>query len=164
MVTSGIGQRWAALVSASDEGRPSEMRPILDEVMALDEEERAEAVRSMVEAEYALPDAELQAFTLSRLRAWLAIAGEDMEAAKSLARGYDAAFDRMPGGAAMRRSTTVQTVARTSLSVEEVQGLFDLIPSIVRQIPRAVPPSTAGAAASSGQASMAAKKPFWKFW
>src|SRR5690606_32440398 len=113
----------------------------------------------MVRGEYGLTDAQLRTFTVSRLRAWLAVASNNMEGAQSLARGYDAAFDHLPADMAMRRSTTVQTVARQDLTTDEVQGLFDLIPSIVRQVPRAVP-----SAAHTPPTQQQAKKPFWKFW
>jgi len=162
MVTSNdIGGRWAALAAAGEDERGAQMRVILNEVLALDEGARIEVVRQMVEAEYALPDAQLKPFTVSRLRTWLAIAGSNLESAQSIARGYDAAFEKMPGAAAMRRSTTVQGVARDVLTVEEVQGLFALIPSIVRQVPRAIPPSTPRPPKPDEAPS---KKPFWKFW
>ncbi|MDA1240638.1 MAG: hypothetical protein O2798_07320 [Chloroflexi bacterium] len=161
MVTSNdIGVRWAGLASAGEAERGQQMRAILDEVLALDEGARVEVVRRMVEAEYALTDEQLRPFTVSRLRSWLAIADSDLASAQAIARGYDAAFEQMPGAAAMRRSTTVQTVARTTLSAAEIQGLFALIPSIVQQIPRAVP----SAHTQRKEDAPEAKKPFWKFW
>ena len=156
---STIADRWVALAGESEAERATKMRGILDEVLALAEAERATTIASMVQGEYGLEDAQLRPFTASRLRTWLAIAAGNPEGAQSLARGYDAAFDTLPAAQAMRRSTTVQTVARTELTPNEVTGLFDLIPSIVRQVPRAIPPTR-----QYDKPSDNPKKPFWKFW
>lgn len=154
---SSLADRWAGLAGASEGDRGVRMRAILDEVLNLDEAERGTAVDGMVRAEYALDDAQLRPFTTDRLRTWLGIAQDDMSGAQSLARGYDAAFDKLGASLAMRRSSMVQTVARHDLTPEEVTGLFDLIPSIVRQVPRAIPPTRQFEKPER-------KKPFWKFW
>ena len=156
---STIADRWVALAGESEADRATKMRGILDEVLALGEGERTTTIASMVQGEYGLDDAQLRPFTVSRLRTWLAIAGGNLEGAQALARGYDAAFDTLPAAQAMRRSTTVQTVARTDLTPQEVTGLFDLIPSIVRQVPRAIPPTR-----HYDKPGDEKKKPFWKFW
>jgi hypothetical protein len=156
---STIADRWVALAAESDAERATKMRGILDEVLALGEVERATTVASMVQGEYGLDDAQLRPFTVSRLRTWLAIAAGNLEGAQSLARGYDAAFDKLPAAQAMRRSTIVQTVARMELTPEEVTGLFDLIPSIVRQVPRATQPTRHYDKPGDDK-----KKPFWRFW
>ena len=139
---STIADRWVALAGESEADRATKMRGILDEVLALGEGERTTTIASMVQGEYGLDDAQLRPFTVSRLRTWLAIAGGNLE-----------------GAQAMRRSTTVQTVARTDLTPQEVTGLFDLIPSIVRQVPRAIPPTR-----HYDKPGDEKKKPFWKFW
>lgn len=160
MVTSpSIGERWAGLAALSDAERRAQMRPILEEVLALEEGERSSTVEAMVAAEYALDDAELRPFTASRLRTWLAIAEDNMDGAVALARGYDGAFERLGGAMAFRRSTTVQAVARHELTSDEVKGLFDLIPSIVRQVPRTIPPT-------KYYEKPEQRRPFWKlrFW
>ena len=158
MVTnSGLAERWAGLASVADDERAGKMRALLDEVLALGETERTSAIETMVQHEYALEDAQLRPFTISRLRAWLQIADGNMEGATSLARGYDAAFDRLGAALAMRRSTMVQTVARHDLTPEEVTGLFNLIPSIVRQVPKSTAPTRVYEKPEQ-------KKPFWKFW
>jgi len=154
---SSLAERWAALAGDSEGNRRSGMRAILDEVLGLDEAERSTAIEGMVQAEYALDDAQLRPFTVDRLRTWLTIAQDNMGGAQSLARGYDAAFDKLGAALAMRRSSMVQTVARHDLTPEEVTGLFDLIPSIVRQVPRAIPPTRQ-------YDKPERKKPFWKFW
>ncbi len=154
---SGIAERWAALASAADGERVGMMRVVLDEVLALGDAERASAIETMVQREYALDDAQLRPFTISRLRAWLQIAEGNMDGATALARGYDAAFDKLGAAMAMRRSTLVQTVARHDLTPEEVGGLFNLIPSIVRQVPKSV-------RSTQVYDKPGRKKPFWKFW
>lgn len=154
---SSIAERWAALAGEPEGERTAAMRQILEEVLALDDAERQTTIERMVEREYALPDDQLRPFTISRLRTWLGIANGNMEGAQTLARGYDMAFDRLGASMAMRRSTIVQTIARHDLEPDEVTGLFDLIPSIVRQVPRAVSPTPTWE-------RPAAKKPFWKFW
>ncbi|MCB9482656.1 MAG: hypothetical protein H6674_07520 [Dehalococcoidia bacterium] len=158
MVTnSGIAERWAGLASAADDERVGKMREVLDDVLALGDAERTSTIESMVQSEYALDEAQLRPFTISRLRAWLQVADGNMDGATSLARGYDAAFDKLGASLAMRRSTMVQTVARHDLTPEEVAGLFNLIPSIVRQVPKSTAPTRVYDKPEQ-------KKPFWKFW
>lgn len=155
-----FGTRWGALAGEPEAAQASGMRSVLDEVVRLPEAERAEVIEAMVKAEYALDDAALHVFTANRLRTWLALSASDMEAAKTVVHGYDSAFEHLPGGMAMRRATMVQTVARTEMTPEEVAGLFELIPSIVRQVPRSAPSpkyTPAGGVAVK-------KKPAWKFW
>lgn len=160
-----FGSRWGALAGQSGPAQVSGMRSVLDEVVGLPDAERVEVIEAMVKAEYALDSAALHPFTASRLRTWLALSSDDMEAAKKVVNGYDTAFERLPGDMAMRRATTVQTVARTEMTAEEVTGLFDLIPSIVRQVPRSAPSPKYAPAGSGGTATMAPKKkPAWKFW
>lgn len=159
MVTgSSIAERWVSLADVPDGERVDRMKTLLGEVVPLEQGERLQTIEGMVQAEYALDDERLRPFTVSRLRAWLAIADENMEDALALARGYDAAFDHLGAAMAMRRSTMVQTVARQDLQPAEVTGLFDLIPSIVRQVPRAIPETR------HYDKPEEKKKPFWKFW
>lgn len=161
-----FGERWGALSGVSGAAQAAGMRGVLDEVAQLADAERGEAIEAMVKAEYALDNAALHPFTASRLRTWLALSSDDMEAARKIVHGYDSAFERLPGEMAMRRATIVQTVARSEMTLEEVTGLFDLIPSLVRQVPRAVRSSNYAPAGSGGAAAMAPgkKKPVWKFW
>jgi hypothetical protein len=162
---SEFGARWGALSGESGATQIAGMRAILDEVVALPDEARVDAIEAMVAAEYALEASVLHSFTTSRLRAWLAMSANDMEAAKKVVNGYDTAFERLPGAMAMRRATIVQTVARVEMTPEEVTGLFALIPSIVQQVPRAVPSSMSTPAGGAVAAmAPAKKKPAWKFW
>lgn len=141
------------------------MVPVLAEVAAQGEEERLASVVEMVSAEYALEDAALHEFTAHRLRALLALGAGDPEAVRTLSDAYDRAFDRLPAAMAMRRTTVIQTVARTLLSPEEVSGLFALGPAFARQIPRGTVgmPMPAGKRAQETVATVPAQ-PRWKFW
>ncbi|MDP2327106.1 MAG: hypothetical protein Q8M79_03360 [Dehalococcoidia bacterium] len=154
------GTTWAGLASRPEAERVGPMCDLLREVMSLPEDQRATALDGMVRAEYALDDATLHSFTASRLRAWLRLAGDDMESARTLSRAWDQVFDGMPAETAMRRATVVQTVARSELSSEEVAVLFEFIPSIVRQIPRA--PSSLSQRIA--EAPPERDTPWWKFW
>lgn len=154
------GTTWAGLAGLSEADRVGPMCALLREVMSLPEDQRTTALNSMVRAEYALDDATLHSFTASRLRAWLRLAGDDMNFARSLSQSWDRVFDGMPAETAMRRATVVQTVARSELNAEEVAVLFEFIPSIVRQIPRA--PS--GLAQRVAEAPPERDTPWWKFW
>ncbi|MDO9443687.1 MAG: hypothetical protein Q7K37_00065 [Dehalococcoidia bacterium] len=154
------GTTWAGFASQPEAERVGPMCDQLRAVMSLPEDQRVAALSGMVRAEYALDEATLHSFTASRLRAWLRLAGEDMELARSLSREWDHVFDGMPGDTAMRRATVVQTVARSELNAEEVSVLFEFIPSIVRQIPRA--PSSLSQRVA--EAPPERDTPWWKFW
>lgn len=154
------GMTWAGLASRSEAERVTPMCDLLRQVMSLPEDQRTEVLNGMVRAEYALDEAALHSFTASRLRAWLRLAGEDMELARLLSRDWDRVFDGMPAETAMRRATVVQTVARSELNAEEVAVLFEFIPSIVRQIPRA--PSNLSRQVAD--APPEPDTPWWKFW
>lgn len=154
------GTAWAGLASRPEAERVGPMCDLLREVMSLPEDQRSAALNGMVRAEYALDEATLHSFTASRLRAWLRLAGDDMESARTLSRAWDQVFDGMPAETAMRRATVVQTVARSELNAEEVAVLFEFIPSIVRQIPRA--PSSLSQRIA--EAPPERDTPWWKFW
>jgi hypothetical protein len=154
------GTAWAGLASRPEAERVGPMCDLLREVMSLPEDQCATALDGMVRAEYALDEATLHSFTASRLRAWLRLAADDMESARTLSRAWDHVFDGMPAEMAMRRATVVQTVARSELNAEEVAVLFEFIPSIVRQIPRA--PSSLSQRVE--EAPPEQDTPWWKFW
>ncbi|PKN82590.1 MAG: hypothetical protein CVU47_02410 [Chloroflexi bacterium HGW-Chloroflexi-9] len=154
------GTTWGGLASLPEADRVGPMCDLLREVMSLPEDQRTSAMDGMVRAEYALDEATLHSFTASRLRAWLRLAGEDMDLARSMSQAWDHVFDGMPAETAMRRATVVQTVARSELNAEEVSVLFEFIPSIVRQIPRA--PSSLSQRLA--EAPPERDTPWWKFW
>jgi hypothetical protein len=164
MSTGDAGERWAALASESPEARVEPMCAVLREVIALPADQQAAPLEAMVRAEYALDDAALHSFTSSRLRALIKMAGENMEGLRVLSHSWDRVFDRMPASVAMRRATIVQTVARSEMSPQEVSVLFELIPSIVQQIPRTPTGMTTPAERAAAAAAPPPRKPWWKFW
>lgn len=161
-MTTGEGQAWSDLAMLDQATRERSMHEQLTSVLALDEQARLAALKEMITAEYALDEAALRPFTMSRLRTWVAISREDMERARTLARGYDAVFDGLPAELAMRRARVVQTVAKSDLAPAEVDALFELIPSLVRQVPRA--PGAAFNRPAAAKPAGDAGQPWWKFW
>ncbi len=155
-----VATTWSGLARTPEADRVGSMCDVLRGVMSLPEDQRTTALNAMVQAEYALDDAALHSFTASRLRAWLRLASEDMDLTRALSRSWDQVFDGMPAATAMRRATVVQTVARSEMNAEEVGVLFEFIPSIVRQIPRA--PSKL--AQPVPEAPPERDAPWWKFW
>jgi AcrR family transcriptional regulator len=158
------GNEWAGLASVPEPERRERMVAALGRVLEQDESQRIATLRGMVEAEYALDDESLRSFTASRLRAWIALSERDMEQARTIARGYDAVFAGMTGTLAMRRSSTVQTVVRTDFTAEEIDRLFELIPSMIQQMPRRVAPMERRETPQEMRDRRAATRPWWKFW
>lgn len=158
---ASLGERWVALAQVNKVERAAAMRPLLDEVLALEPEQRRSEVLDMVRSEYQLDDRALADFTASRLRAWLALGEEDRDSAETLDRAYDDALDQLPGGLAMRRTTVVQSVARSELTTDEIDRLVDVIPSTIRQIPWA---RAAVAAKTTSPAKSTTTHSRWKFW
>lgn len=144
MVNAITNDTWGGLVAEPEPERSRSMREHFTSVLALDVDARAEALEEMVRSEYALEDDALRQFTTSRLRTWLSMPLDD---AIALAGGYDAVFERIPAHMAMRRAKIVQTVALHDLTPDEVEGLFALIPSLIKQVPRSNGQSSATAAA-----------------
>jgi len=167
----GLGGRWGALAGQPASDQIPAMQEVFAELLKLDETERLVAIEEMVRAEYALDQDALKAFTESRLRSWLAMAANDLESTQEIVQGYDTVFGHLPGEMAMRRATVVQTVARNHFTTDEVGALFELIPSLVRQVPRSSGSATVSASSSSSSSGGAAvaeapasARPRWKFW
>ena len=165
-----LDSSWSDLAAQTAADRLPLMIERCREVAALPDPERLDQIEGMVRAEYALDDPLLADFTTSRLRAWLAVESQASGGAETLARGYDAVFNRLPAAMALRRASMVQRIARNVLTPEEVDRLFVLIPSIVQHVPRAgispvsqsrrAPRIPAVATATVGGGS----RPWWKFW
>ncbi|MBI4297187.1 MAG: hypothetical protein HY676_01510 [Chloroflexi bacterium] len=157
-MTSGaeLDQGWGLLADETEEQREKQMLERYGKVAALSEDERRSRLLAMAKAEYALSDAKLRSFTMSRLRVWLKM---ELEIAKKVADSYDAVMFLMPGPAAMRRVAIVQTLAR-GFSSKEQEQLRTLIPRVFadRPIGSAVAPGPAAAPGPS------IKKPWWAFW
>jgi len=162
MSTSAGGEStgWGALVEiSSEEERQAQMAKQYMAVAQMDEEERREALKKMAAAEYQLPDDKLRIFTDSRLKVWLTL---ESNQAKTIAQSYDYVMRNGPGPWAMKRVSMVQTVTR-EWNVDQLEKLRDLIPSLIKEVPRPVVTSDTYTAGSQRDRS-SAKPPVWQFW
>ena len=157
---------WSGLVTLEPQLRAAAIRERFEQVLALPDGEMDIKLEEMIVGEYALDTAGLLSFTASRLRALLGIAEQDTERARRLERAYDRVFDHLPGALAMQRVVTVQTIARTELSAQEVELLRGLFPSLLEELPRAA--TSATPSGGTPHAAIAARggerKPWWKVW
>ena len=171
-MTSGVqpDASWSTLNETEPEGRIGEMRKRFEALADLDQAAREQQAEAMILAEYELDDQQLHGFTESRLRAWLAMAGDNLERTQSVANAYDRAFERVPGAIAMKRTAMVQTVARDRLTPQDIDVLFELAPRLVEHVPRASQDAVDHAleasrmATASEAAKRSGRKPRWKFW
>ena len=62
---------WSNLAALPDEARQSAMKERYSRLASAEESQLLRELEAMVMAEYALPESELHAFTVSRLRAWI---------------------------------------------------------------------------------------------
>ena len=158
---------WSEIASLDADARVAAMRDRFQTLAQADAAKRDRRLEAMIVAEYALDDEHLPAFTASRLRAWVGLAGENLEQAQVTASAWDDAFKRVPGEIAMRRAALVQTVARDEFSADDIDVLYELIPELVGHLPRASQ-EVIERAASIERASVAEaranRKPWWKFW
>ena len=163
-----LDMTWSALSDAEPSARISGMRQRFDALGGLDQPEREQQAESMILAEYALEDEQLADFTESRLRAWLSLAADNLQEAQDVANAYNKAFERVPGAIAMRRAALVHTVARDRLTPEDMDVLFELIPRLVANVPRASQEAVEHAAELARRAARdpvaRRRKPWWKFW
>ncbi len=170
MTTQGLEARpgdttWSGLIALAPEPRVSAMRERYELLLALPDAELERKLEDMIVAEYALDHANLHDFTASRLRAMLGIAEQDVERARRVASAGDHVFTRMSGEIAMRRTVTVQTIARTELTSEEVELLRQLLPSLLQQLPRLDASMLSGRPTADVQpAGSDSHKPWWKVW
>lgn len=156
---------WSGLVTLEPQQRDAAIRERFEQLLALPDSEMDVKLDGMIVAEYGLDSVGLYTLTASRLRALLGIAKQDPEGARRLQNAYDRVFDHLPGDLAMRRVIVVQTIARTEMSLEEVELLRQLAPSLLEQLPRA-PSSdmTSGGAVQAAAARRGERTPWWKFW
>ncbi|MEP6870228.1 MAG: hypothetical protein ABI939_00095 [Anaerolineaceae bacterium] len=150
---------WSELGDLSDEECERKMVERCTRVVQLPEVEREAELHRMILAEYDLDEPRLLKFTRSRLLAWLAMPFDE---ANAVARGYDAVFNQLSGGTAMRRAAVVQTVVR-DFEPAQIEALHAIIPATVAAIPALRPPETVAPPAAE-PASPAKKKSSWRFW
>jgi hypothetical protein len=163
MVTSDnvSDENWGSVAELGDADRDAKMFQRYQELAELEEEDRQSRMKAMATSEYALPDDKLRMTTLSRMRTLLKM---EPEKAKTVISSYDVVMRSMPGNAAWRRVTLVQTLS-TEFTAEEEEGLRELIPNIFAGAPRRSLAMEANPA-PSGLAidPVKKKKPFWAFW
>jgi hypothetical protein len=158
---------WAELEALDEAARQAAMRERFAGLVSADAGERDRQINGMIQAEYSLDDKRLHAFTVSRLRAWMTLAGENLEHAQVVAGAWDEAFKKVPGEMAMRRAGLVQTVARDEFNADDIDVLYELIPGLVGHLPRASQQALEHAAQAermSAAEERASRKPWWKFW
>jgi hypothetical protein len=169
MVSETPDLNWAQLAEEDPAKREEQMAMRYREVATLADEERRAALKSMAHAEYALPDAKLHSFTVSRIRTWLAL---EPETAQVIARTYDSVMQSMPGPVAMRRVALVQTLV-LEFTAEEEARLRELVPGVFAGAPSRLtglerpanaPDEPPAAPASASKTDTPKKKPFWAFW
>jgi hypothetical protein len=150
-----VEQAWRRLAEVSESERAEQMRARYTELASLDDEqERSNRLLAMMHAEYALPDDQLRAFTLGRLRTFM---GMDSEAVGRIVHSLDTVMRQMPGTAAMRRVALVQTLTR-EFTPEEQHQLREMMPQVFGDQPITPPPAPATPVAA------ATSKPWWAFW
>lgn len=128
---------WAALADLDDEQRQKAMLERFRKLEDTAEEQRLSELAAMVAAEDAMSEEGIYPFTLSQLRVWAQLAEQDLTKAQAIANGYEQVYGGLAGTLAWRRATVVQTIARLDLTADEVDGIAELVPSLMRQIPRA---------------------------
>lgn len=158
---------WSGLIDTEGDARISEMQQRFDGLAGLDQGAREQQAESMILAEYTLDDEPLADFTEARLRSWMSLAGSNLGRAQDVARAYEKAFERVPGGMAMHHAALVQTVARDRFTPEDMDVLYELIPRHVENVPRASQEAvehSVGTTRLTASAVASASKPWWKFW
>ena len=150
---------WSELGDLSAEECQRKMAERCSRVAQLPEEERQAELHRMILAEYDLDEPRLLNFTRCRLLAWLAL---PLDQAITVARGYDAVFNRLSGNTAMRRTMVVQNVAR-DFEPAQIETLHGIIPATTAAIPAMRHPETVAAPAAA-PAPAQKKKSSWRFW
>lgn len=155
-----IDQEWKALAELDGDTRVERMTERFRALISASEEHCLERLGAMVHAEYELDDAALREFTHSRLQTWAELAADDPEGARLLGRGYDAIFAKASGEMAMRRASMVQSVGSNRLTPEDLELLFDVIPSLEKQLPRR-PHSVVSDGVPADAKPVPQARPFW---
>lgn len=153
-------KQWVALADAKEDARGSEMKKRYVALAGLSEEARLKQITELARAEHEMPEDKLHDFTKSRLLTWIDM---DPGQAQTVAHSYDEALKALPGTLAMRRVGAVQTVAR-DMHPDEVEKLYNLIPSILREMPRQVVTSLATGAQKKPRPPKRQKRKWFKLW
>ena len=156
----GADLEWGRLSELDEATRETRMLERYAALALLPEEERRTQVRSMANAEYSLPDEKLREFTLSRMRAWIAL---DQEQGPLIANSYDAVMQDMPAGIAMKRVSLVQTLV-IAFTPEEEARLRELVPRVFAGAPNRALTALERNEGSFEVAKQTRKKAWWAFW
>jgi hypothetical protein len=133
---------WKKIVDMPDGAeRDRELANALKQLPYLEDEPRRAETHRLIEAEYSLGEEDLQALTMSRLRALLSL--DDAGAAR-IAETYEDVMNSMTGEIAFRHAAVVQTIARHQFSVEEEARLKALMPNVFGEKPAEVSVGTPG--------------------
>ncbi|MBI2867655.1 MAG: hypothetical protein HYX97_04900 [Chloroflexi bacterium] len=151
-------QEWAKLAEADEKTREAQIRTRYVELASVSDDERQKRVAAMAQAEFALPDDQMRAFTLSRMRVGLGLEPDMM---RKISTTYDAIADQLPGTIAMRRIALLQTLVK-EFSPDEQQRLRAMSPHIFA-VPAVTVVATTPPPAPS-QAAQPTSKPRWAFW
>ena len=160
MATEAQGDTsWADLSRLETSQREAQMNARYEQLVQMEEPERASAMKAMAEAEYALQDDQLRQFTLSRMRTLLQLSEED---ARTIIASYDGAMRQLPATMAMRRVALVQSLS-LEFSAEDEERLRVLVPTVFGGTPRR---SIVAAMEGSPTTSQppAKQEPWWAFW
>ncbi len=164
MVTSNVGDdNWAQVADLDEEQRLSQTVSRYLELSGLAEEERRRRLTLMARSEYSLPDDKLRLTTLARMRTLLRL---EEDVAKAVSGSYDAVMKEMPGQAAWRRVSLVQTLV-LEFNAEEEDALRRIIPTIFGGAPRRSLLLIEGASSAGPgleRTDVKRKKPFWAIW
>jgi hypothetical protein len=152
-------KQWVGLLTLKEDARQSKIKDRYIELAGLSEEDRVKQVTEMARAEHELDEDKLHIFTKSRLETWITM---DAGKAESVARAYDEAMKNLPGTLAMRRVGAVQTVAR-DLETDKVERLYELLPSLLKENPRAVIASLGTSVEKKAMPEKRAKRKFLFF-
>lgn len=152
-------QSWAQLSTLEPAEREAQMAERYRQMPGLSEDERKGQMKSMILAEYSLPEEGLKAFTISRMRTWITL---EPEVAPVIAQAYDAVMQQMPAAIAMKRVSLVQTLV-LEFSPDDEERLRELAPRVFAGAPsrklKLDRPDGPDLAITAGR-----KKPFWAFW
>ena len=111
MSDANLEETWRTLAGLGEGERRTRMRAELEALAGADAAAITAAMHAVLGVEAELAEAQQHDLTRSRLQIW---AEMDETAARRLSESVEAARETLPGGAAMRSTSAVQTVLRVS--------------------------------------------------
>ena len=155
-------EEWGTLITLDEEARIQEMATRFTAAGQMPDGERDEAIQNIVNATYAMSDADLHAMTLSRLRSFLRM---EEHAAHDVGHAFERVANELPADQAMRRVIMLQKVSH-DMSLEEQARLRAIVPSALGDAPTAADDTTIlpSDRAAAAEAEDSEKRPWWAFW